>query len=229
MIAAPQVQSRGPFRSCVERPLDSCPAIERTLGVMANMRASGCGRVRAPFGAQISSVVLIFFYSGPMPHRFRLALARLIARDVPSRYVRHQNSLGSGSSRQHRRAGLRMGRDGVGGLAPRLSASARPAVVRVLRLAGPPAASVLLVVASLRCLRARDLRGGRLDRSLGRDCHRHRGHRHVSVASARGPGDYDLRVGVLGRCERRPQGSFAGSRWSASRTMARRVSPPRWS
>ena len=74
---------------------------------------------------------------------------------VCGRHERDQDPLGPGARRQHRRARLRLGGDGVDGLAAGLPAAARPPVVRAFRLAGLSAAGLLLVVVRLRRLRAR--------------------------------------------------------------------------
>src|ERR1700681_1066918 len=66
------------------------------------------------------------------------------------RHERDQDPLGSSPRRQHRRARLRLGGDGMDSLATRLSTAAWTAVVRAVRLAGLSAARVLLVVVRLR-------------------------------------------------------------------------------
>ena len=68
------------------------------------------------------------------------------------RHVRDQNPLGPDPRRLRRRARLHLGGDGMDRLAARLSAAARPSLVRGARLAGLSAAGVLLVVVRLRRL-----------------------------------------------------------------------------
>src|SRR5258708_2407693 len=113
-------------------------------------------------------------------------------------YERDQDPLGPNPRRQHRRARLRLGGDGMDSLAARLSAAAWTAVVRAVRLAGLSAARVLLVVVRLRCLCARCLRRRRLYRGLRRCRRDGRGCRHVGMASPRGQEDHDLRLRALG-------------------------------
>ena len=94
-----------------------------------------------------------------------------------------------------------LGRDAMDRLAARLSARARPSLVRGPALPVLSAAGLLLVVVRLRRLCAVDLHRGRLYRRVWRHHRRRRRHRHVGVARARGEERRDLRLGALGATE----------------------------
>ena len=112
--------------------------------------------------------------------------------------VRDQNPLGSIDRRRLDRAGIRLGRHAVDCVAARLSAAAWPPMVRGLaRLAGLPAASLLLVVVWLRCLRAARLYRGSVDRLFGRVRLDRGGDCHVGLARPRSAQRDDLRLGTV--------------------------------
>jgi hypothetical protein len=98
-----------------------------------------------------------------------------------------------------------LGRDAMDGLAARLPAAARAALVRAAGFRStirPPSSGGGTSTTPMR----RDLRGGRLYRGVGRLHLDRRRHRHVGLAGARGQERRDLRLGALGddaRGERR--------------------------
>ena len=92
-----------------------------------------------------------------------------------------------------------LGRDGMDGVAARLPAPARPALVRACRHAGLLSAGLLLVVVRLRRLCARDLRRGRLHRRVRRLHLDRGGDRDVGLAGTGGEERHHLWLGALGR------------------------------
>ncbi len=138
-----------------------------------------------------------------------------------------QDPLGPGAPRKQHRARLHLGGDGVDSLATCLSAAARTPLVRAVRLSDLSAAGILLVVVRLRRLCPRDLRRGRLYRSIGRYRRDRRGRRHVGVAGTGDQEGHDLRLRALGRDARGPRCWPAPCRGRSARPVARRLSAPR--